>query len=232
MTTMRRLLWKDLRMTRSLQLAAAGLLVIPAILALAATMLLDSKPLTGGLAWEWFDQQVRWFSQIAAQFVAISVPAIMFTRERRERTAELTETLPVPRSSIVASKAIVALASTAIWWAGIFVLPWIFAAARHLMHNGAPFVPENINYYFSLLPLLTMNFGMAWLLSAILRSESFATWITILATVATGIAAISMPSAAVAAQLAWLRLLLVVICTSGMLAFVAGTVIAIRRQTP
>ena len=182
------------------------------------------------------------FAGIAISLLIVpAFGAIAFARERRDRSAEFLAATSVARSRVVASKVVVAIALCMIPWmlSGILVV-----AAQAFQMNESNWFGVSLNGDNNLEPLSwllrihIMLFGIAWLLSSILRSETIAAAAAILGVVLLSIGYVvyrsrlehfgsSFEAEATANLVATIATL-----TLGIGGFIAGTIIALRRVSP
>lgn len=238
---MRALLWKDWRLVSSLVVATTVLYILP--MTVAAVWILFSsntdRPLT----------TTDWLVGIAGMFCfglgvsLLATPmygAIMFARERRDRTVELTASMPIPRARIVLSKAIVLT--------GLTLTPWILTLVFMVVLGTITKYVGSIDHWNNemgvndrqALPAVLMMLGIAvlavgsgWLFSTLLNSETLSAGLSFIATILT----VSLFFAI------WFRLapsndrlphgiLAGLTWGMGLSCFVCGTVVALRRGSP
>jgi ABC-type transport system involved in multi-copper enzyme maturation permease subunit len=226
------LLWKDWRIVRPLLIAAGVLYLVPALISAIWGLTATSQELPQGHQWYGFVASLLFFGCMAAVLATPMFPAVMFARERRERTAELAATMPIRRGHIVLSKAIVALGAAITPWA----ITTVLFTALYGLSSGPPRFAEGL---WDIGPLLVpiamcvMGFGLGWLLSTLISSETYAAagaWVASVATLATIVLVqYNTPTPARALHVLPYVAIMVPI---GVAAFAAGTAVALKRVSP
>ena len=176
---MQALLWKDWRLVRPLLILTAVLYLLPTVIALI-TVLVD------GSKWpESFDEFAKaTLALLVSGFFAtlLAMPAytgIMFAKERRERTCDLTASMPVPRSKIVLSKAIIALVLAVI--PALFTLLSMCAVgfASDQLHPSE--IDANQLHVVVVIACSSlMALGLGWMFSSFLRSDVLSAGLSLL----------------------------------------------------
>lgn len=165
---------------------------------------------------------------------------IAFARERRDRSGDFLNAMPVPRSRIIASKLLVTLSGAAV--------PWLLGLSLYGLvmpeENGLGAWRSLFGYGGDAVAWCVLGWsmglvGMAWLCSSFLRSETIAAGISfVLVAKVTWLIYVVMDRSASIGRSEWnpdvhrpLYLILVGWMTGGMgvLGLVAGCVIARRR---
>jgi ABC-type transport system involved in multi-copper enzyme maturation permease subunit len=230
------LLWKDWRLVRPLLVAALALYLTPALI-VGVVSLFDpvGRPQFGG-SWTSLVASLCMAGSFAALLATPMYSAVMFARERRERTAELAATLPVSRARIVLSKAVVSIIAAAAPWvalaavAGALLLIGGREAARDF--GASSDAREALAFYLVPLGVCTMALGLGWFFSSFLRSETLAAGLAFIITIAVpATIALILNRLDLAAQLG-ARPYSLTTFPLGLAAFAAGAIIALRRTSP
>lgn len=232
------LLYKDWRMTRSLRIATAALYVTPLVVG-GIWIAIPSNTDRPATLRDFLDNCAHGLV-ISAMVSLLATPlfgAAMFAHERANRTGDLVGAMPVPRGPVVASKAIVLFIMTLIpWLVTIIGTCVLWAIIRYGMNVSPPFgsddVPEVTGDFF-LLGILVLSTGSGWFFSSFLRKDTIAAGLSFLLTVGTIVQTLviwykmnpdnsDLPHGLLAGTTGGL----------GVLCFIAGTIIAMRRRTP
>lgn len=175
---------------------------------------------------------------IAGLLLACStLPALAATalaRERRERSGDFLRTLPIARSKIVLSKALIVLGCT-------LLLVVIALVAAELIRPAMPNFWPGPSYYaeFLIIPAMMIALiGLGWGLGSIMRSDTIAAAIS-LGVVITFFVGIWMSAGRFygdlgteAQERAAFTMIAWAYAITGLIGIIAGTVIAIRRTSP
>lgn len=172
--------------------------VKPVILVGVLSMLAPSLIQTGVNAWRTYvkgnpssfawpheaamEEQREWFQgAVMIGFVVWcavcpAIGGVMFARERRDRSAELIELLPVTRRMRLFSKVILLVVTLSV---AVLITTRLFHLATWIWPSTTPYISNNL--WDSLRPLIGMMVvmsGVSWMLSSLLRSEVIATTVT------------------------------------------------------
>lgn len=228
------LIQKDLRQTFWPALLAVLLLIAPA-LAWGSSVLADSHRLAFQNIWREL-ASCAGIGAVASLLASSSASGVAFAKERRERTADLMATLPLPRWRAVVSKGAAALL--------VALVPCALGLAASLYFSiGAGASPWGRDSslgdgFRAIIAGWLLLFGLGWGLSSVLRSEVLAAAAPVLvlvvlaASVATwwqpayGEMPVMLAERLVYARMTW------AFGVVGAAGLIAGTVIALRRKSP
>jgi ABC-type transport system involved in multi-copper enzyme maturation permease subunit len=235
---MRALFIKDLRMQRHVMVLAAVLLFGPAIV---YTLVEIGTAPTERMLWHMSVQELREdYSQAMGIGTMLSmlafpaVAAVAAARERKDRSAEFLEALPVTRRRIVASRLLaVAICCPAPLLIGIA----LSSALTPVAWSGHHFTWEELRLLLIGAGIGVSLAGVAWMTGSAAKSEVLAALVSLLA-----VATVSITTYGViermqlqgahlsdrTVQIAFLSVAGVL----GVVSFVLGTAIAVRRRTP
>ncbi|HLP85324.1 MAG TPA: ABC transporter permease subunit [Phycisphaerales bacterium] len=172
--------------------------------------------------------------------VCAALGGCMFARERRDRSAELVELLPVSRGVRLCSKVFVmALAAVSAMLVG-YVL-WMFAGV--VWFAGVPVTgmipPRGLEVMTPLFLIMFIMLGLSWMLSSMLRSEVIATAATFGAVCFFGLLFALVPGPGRYGDLyQWVNsfewtpvpLTYVLVTLLALAAFVTGCIVTLRRR--
>ena len=231
---MRSLLWKDYRQNRGALLAAVLVAAGPYLV--AVVIIIAQRVVGAKEAEEWL--QAITAACYASIWISVMIAAFMgaapIAGERADRSAEFVAGLPIDRANAVFSKAIVTgLPCLALWAANTLALTLLMKSCD----NGRPpNLNENdlvaaITWSFLLALLL---FGMAWLFSSLMRSPAMAA--------AAAIGTVTGLATAVSMLSSWdgyqrvddsMVILLIALCIGlGLMSFLTGVLVCLRRLEP
>jgi ABC-type transport system involved in multi-copper enzyme maturation permease subunit len=182
---MKALLRKDLRIYRGAIVAAVVLVCAPYVIGMMVVVWQTAGPNTGRRVGELMGD-LAGAGLVATLLLAAIFGGCSFAMERREGWGQFLTMMPVSRSSIVLSKASIALVS-------LFVVWIIQASLDFAMQGASPAVrlfrfeigfwgPGGLDlpheqFYFSYVVSLAgvvLTFGVSWLMSILLESPSIA----------------------------------------------------------
>ncbi len=190
-----------------------------------------------------YDEMREWF--LAAVMIGFLVwcaicPAlggVMFARERRDRSAELLELLPITRGMRLLSKVIVTVSALVV---AVVVTTQLWHLGASMWSSPSGYDPRDLwELMRPLIGFMIVMVGLSWLLSSILRSEILATAVTFGAVCLTAMLMGMLPGPANTQNwYDWINnwfpvhglALAVLLATIGLLAFIAGCIITIRRR--
>jgi ABC-type transport system involved in multi-copper enzyme maturation permease subunit len=162
---------------------------------------------------------------------------IMFARERRDRSAELLELLPITRGVRLLSKVIITLVTLV---ATVVITTQFWHLGAWMWPSASTYAPSDLwEPMRPLIGLMIIMVGLSWLLSSIFRSEIIATAVTFGAVCLTAMLMGMLPGPANKQNWyewinAWFPVpglaLAVLMATIGLLAFIAGCIITLRRR--
>ncbi len=242
--TLKTLLWKDWRLARSLLIATAALYFTPMVVG-AIWLAIPSNQDHPRDFKEWLENAgIGLFLGLIVSTLATPMfGAVMFARERRDRTAELVGTMPVRRGPIVLSKSLVLFFLTALPWLvttlGLLVLWLVIRYGLGLDHfenfqaSSDPGPPSDWTGGMFLPGAVILAVGAGWMFSSFVSRDTIAAGLSFFCTVLT----ITM------VFVVWFRLnpedtglphqhLAVITGGGGIACFITGTIIALRRKTP
>lgn len=245
---MRALLIKDFRLVRGFVLLAVGMMFVPVVFGVGARLtagrpnlpaeVWPSEGRAGWLANLWDD--LPELVLIGTGIAMVIVPAIwgvLGARERRDRSGDLLFTLPVARWRVVVSKMLVGV----VVWVGLIGLGVALQYAIHIVRPGwrEPFF-QNQSSAESLKPFILsfLSIGVGWLLGVSVRSDGVAGIGAIAGTIFLVVAIASSISAMMDRGWNYVEprkvedLVFITMLVFGVVTFVAGTVVALRRRTP
>lgn len=183
------LIRKDWRVVKPVVIVAFVVLVLPVTI---QGLINASKPALGQAMSTWTNEQWLQYANSRDMYLAmlaiglagwcIVCPAlggVMFARERRDRSAELVELMPVSRGVRLTSK--LAVLACVVSLAALMVfIAWQIGATFFFVETTWNPLTRNVQM-MSTLPFIAVTLGaigVSWLLSAVLSSEVLATAIT------------------------------------------------------
>lgn len=185
---MRALIVKDFRLSLPALAAGAALFLMPC--AVWTAVALSAGDLIHALSWRETSIALARLGIVGATAAMLSQAVyggIAFARERRDRSGEFLNAMPVPRARIVASKLLVTAAGCA--------LPWIAGLALYgllmpEMESGVGvweslFDPGGKALAVTAAGASLALMGLGWLASSLLRSETIASAIAIFLVITT-----------------------------------------------
>jgi ABC-type transport system involved in multi-copper enzyme maturation permease subunit len=230
------LLWKEWRLVRPLWIACGVLFVTPAIVVLIAALLMASDGPKDSRYWGEALTGASMAGHFLTMFTIPMFAAVMFARERRERSAELVGTLPISRGRIVLSKSIVAVASSFLPWIlvglslTILILVFLHGSAKKVLGD-----PDDGAMSLVYIPVCisVAAFGLAWLFSALWSSETLAAGVALLVTamLASSLALFMYNKNLTNTWGIW-QPYAVLLAPLGIASYIAGTMVALRRASP
>jgi ABC-type transport system involved in multi-copper enzyme maturation permease subunit len=165
-----------------------------------------------------------------------AITGVAFAKERRERTAELLATLPIPRWTVVTSKALTALIVVAVPFL-VGMGASVLLAIKEDQFLGDRLASGLTAGMFLIAAVWLTLFGLGWALSSLLRSEVLSAAAPILVVIVVsamivwsrprpGMMAVQQEDALLVARGIW------AFGTLGITGLIAGTVIALKRRSP
>lgn len=233
---MKALLWKDWRLVRPLLLAAMILYFLPMLIGGVWILMPSTSSRPIGVV-DWLDTIAGGFmvGLIVSSLAAPIFGAVMFARERRERTADLVGTMPTARHRVVISKAIMLACLFAAPWAitllggGAFEWFAIEKAGQSLsavLQSGWP-------PFMTVFAIQALAIGSGWLFSTLMDSETIAAGLSYLLSVLTPAAVLVVWSKQHPESHSVPMGLFCGVCGAvGAVCLVAGAVVALRRRSP
>jgi ABC-type transport system involved in multi-copper enzyme maturation permease subunit len=224
------------------------LLIVAACLYLIPTIIWGVIMIADGPARELPRDTGRWIGLVVSLCIAgcacslLASPmyaAVMFARERRDRSADLVATLPLPRARLVVSKLIITVAATltpiAFTALALTILGTILASMTSDSFSevlGADPDPEVLGLLLAFAGMTTLSIGAGWLLSTILRSETAAGGLALLVTVVTAVTIALVLERLKLSVTLGAKPYYVISFSGGALGLIAGTIAALIRKTP
>lgn len=164
------LIWKDFRNHQRFLIAAGVFLLLPHLVAAAATIVNQIGP-HAVPEWEWV--QFFWGASLADLGIAALLTAFIagnaIAGERADRSAEFTAYLPIQRKDAITSKAIVALGISVGLIAVCAGITFAVAKLGHLRVRAAETAEVGV-----FIGTTAIAFGTAWLVSSFARSATYA----------------------------------------------------------
>lgn len=171
---MKALLWKDWKLAQPVLIAAATLYCVPTAAYFIMLVLLGGtlpvtypERLMGGAT-------LVTMGQTMALLAVPAFGAVMFAKERRERTVEFTACLPVNRRRVVLSKAIIASGLLLLMWCVTALLMGTVALLART-HDQDVFETLGLKHQwpsiFQIPAGSVMGMCLGWMFSTIVRSE-------------------------------------------------------------
>jgi hypothetical protein len=236
--TMKALLWKDWRLARSLLIAAGALYMTPIVIGGVWLALPSNSDQPRNLK-EWIETAGSglFFGLIVSLLATPMFGAVMFARERRDRTGELVGAIPLRRGPVVLSKAVILFIVTAVPWLVTFVGLLIFwLVIRYVLNDKLSTdltAPSDWTEGVFIPGLAVLATGTGWLFSSFVNKDTVAAGLSFFVTLFT----LTMTF------VVWFRLhpendgiphplLAGITWGLGITSFAAGTIIALRRKTP
>ncbi len=164
------LLWKDYRENRLVVFTAAGLLLVPHLIALGAACVQYFRWHESPGLWVQDFMVSSMYSLIISQLAIALIGGNAIAGERADRSAEFLASLPITRGRVIASKLLLSLAIVGVIW--IADLSALLCLSTVLPRFGVRFdgIFEAVG---ATAIVAVMFFGVAWLLSSFLRSPTF-----------------------------------------------------------
>jgi ABC-type transport system involved in multi-copper enzyme maturation permease subunit len=245
------LLQKDLRLYRPALFAFAAVMAGPYLVGVAGAII---APILVGFAGATFHQLVydnyNWihllencsgFGILGTILLAAIYGGGAFAIERRERWADFLAMMPVSKGQIVFSKCCIAFGTVGLAWlthVTVYAITSYYTDYAsitdvHLRNYGDRFLIETAYTAFLLTAApIVMVFGLAWLVSALIKSPSISAGVAIMVFLALTFYLQNFLSPA----LGWRRtadaLFIVLALSGGFIAFVAGTICYLKRVSP
>lgn len=238
------LIWKDIKLNRAPMVFAAVVFIAPVLIYTVVALAHRNResPADG-----WEAARAIWYLCIGAYGTTLFVPvyaAVAFARERRDRSAEFLGMFPVSRQKVVVSKLVASITLAVLPWIVFvpFLVVWLLLNENIILPGGHIFVRYKPTLDDCLVAAMWLtignlcSFGIAWLLSSLLRSETIAAGIAIATAIGLTLGTVAWidgmnESSQVRAAMT-MRALIVMFCAVGTGCLIAGTSIALRRRTP